>query len=380
MILKVLFLCFLFSNYTRAGTVLEFYNSRLAPSPFSLSSAVVTKVPKERLPDRFIICSTTKQSKIDGKSPIVIYGQANDPWLAFSFWKSDTGVVLWADVQKGSWGGFHHLATPYTHRWIHMCADVDTGSGNLTVVLDGQAPMTLNLEKLKTKKTEYLEDKIVIGLANTSGPVKNSQFVGSVTNLNIFHSNKGVQLLSLSKEKGDFMSWSDVGYEFMGDGITQVNCSIPEDQTEKYNLVLPMLTTWTEADQYCKRLGNGNMTEITNEEELISATDFVVGVMDSCTDLSLPISDAHHEGEYRKIDDGEMATYLPWWDTEPNGGTTENAVVLRLSLFGYFDVTLHTTQVCVSCSLHRTALFNLRGLCKDSTMGRYYIHYIHYIH
>ena len=367
MILKPICLCLLFLNCTRAEKVINFEDVPFVPIASSLSFATVTSVPTERLPDRFTICSTTRQTKIDGKSPFVLYGEDNHPWLAFSLWKSDTGVVLWAEVQNSSWGGFHHLRKPWTHRWIQVCALVDTVSGDLTVSLDGQTPITVNLQKMKTKKPNYLEGKLVIGLANTSTPeVKNRQFFGVVTELNIFYPNRTLQ--TLSRVHGDFMSWSKINFDFNGAGIALSNYLLPETSLEKYDLVLPLITTWGEAQQYCRTLGKGNMTAITDEEDLKRVTDMVMGAVDYCIDLSLPVSDVTEDGVFKNTDHGGLVTFLPWAESEPNGGKSMNAVVLRLGSQNYWDVFLHH-QGCVSCSLKSTTIFTLRGLCKDSLMG-----------
>ena len=255
----------------------------------------------------------------------------------------------------------------YTHRWIQLCALVNTVSGDLTVSLDGQSPITVNLKKMKTRKPNYLNNKLVLGLANTSSPeITNSQFLGLVTNLNIFHPNRS--LLTLSGLNGDFMSWSSISWKINGADIVLSNYLLPESTLEKYDLVLPVLTTWGEAQRYCRTLGNGNMTEITNEEELNKVTELVTGAVDSCTDLTLPVSDVIEEGVYRNIDHGGLVAFLPWAEAEPNGGLSMNAVVLRLVSGDYWDVFLHH-QGCVSCSLKTTTTFTLRGLCKDSLMG-----------
>ena len=246
---------------------------------------------------------------------------------------------------------------------------MDTVSGDLTVSLDGQSPITVNLQKMKNKKPNYLKGKLVIGLANTSSPeIGNSQFFGLVTNLNIFHPNK--TLLTLSRLNGDFMSWSSINLRTNGAGIVVSNYLLPESSLEKYDLVLPVLTTWSEAQHYCKTLGNGNMTEISDKEELTKVTEKVMGAVDSCTDLILPVSDATEEGVYRNIDHGGLVAFLPWAEAEPNGGESMNAVVLRMVSGDYWDVFLYH-QGCVSCSLKTTTTFTLRGLCKDSLMGQY---------
>ena len=242
-----------------------------------------------------------------------------------------------------------------------------TASGDLTVSLDGQSPITVNMQKMKTRKPNYLEGKLVIGLANTSSPeITNSQFLGLLTNLNIFHPNK--TLLTLSRVNGDYLSWSNISLKINGAGIVLSDDMLPQSTLDTYDLVLPVITTWGEAQHYCRTLGNGNMTEITSEEELNRVTDMVLGAVDSCTDLILPISDVIEEGVYRNIDHRGLVAFLPWAEAEPNGGESMNAVVLRMVSGDYWDVFLHH-QGCVSCSLKTTTTFTLRGLCKNSLMG-----------
>ena len=144
---------FLLSPCAASVRVFDFGGARSAPPGSPLSSATLINGQEERLTDRFVVCFSTKLTKLDEKSPFVLYGENNAPWLAFSFWSEGTG--LWAELQ-GKWLNFHILEKPWTHVWIHICADVDTVSGNISVFVEGRKPTTKNSERLKTNRPEYL--------------------------------------------------------------------------------------------------------------------------------------------------------------------------------------------------------------------------------
>ena len=124
-------------TYVSSTRVLDFSAAQSAPPGFSLSTALLTNVPDKSLPHRFVLCFSTKHTKIDNKSPFVIYGEDKKAWMAFSLWNYEVGVVLWVDVQGGSWTRLNLVSKPWTHVWLHVCADIDISSGNLTVSING---------------------------------------------------------------------------------------------------------------------------------------------------------------------------------------------------------------------------------------------------
>ena len=150
-------------NTVSSVRVLDFSSAIYAAPYTPFSSAVLTNMTEDNLPHHFILCFSIKQNKIDGKIPFAIYGEDKKPWLAFSFWKSSSGVFLWADVRTGNFTKLHNIEKPWTHVWIHLCAEVDTITGNIIVSLNGGTPIRGREENLMTNKPCSLKDKIIIG-------------------------------------------------------------------------------------------------------------------------------------------------------------------------------------------------------------------------
>ena len=351
--------------------VLDFGSAIYAAPNTSLTFAVLTNMTEEKLPDQFILCFSVKQNKLDGKIPFALYGEDKKPWLAFSFWKGSSGVSLWADVQTGNFTKLHSIEKPWTHVWMHLCAEVDTVTGDMAVSLNGGTPIIGRDENLLTNKPSYLKDNIKIGLSKENYfALGSDQFFGFVSNINIFTSNKSQSLESMTSNpcnQGDFMAWSITGLEKTG-----INLKITEDDdvcshTNTYDIILPGLASWHEADHQCK--GLGQMTKIDDATDLKKIVALVKENTMSCTGVWMPISDEVKEGEFLNTYTQELVTFLPWRKGQPNGGIGENFIALVLQgNASYWDLA-ESDQLCASCILKTGKSFRLRGLCKGTHLG-----------
>ena len=92
MFLEIILPVLLLSTCVASVRVFDFDASRSAVAGSPLSTATLTNGQEEALPERFILCFSTKLSKLDEKSPFVLNGKNNKPWLAFRFF----GIILWA--------------------------------------------------------------------------------------------------------------------------------------------------------------------------------------------------------------------------------------------------------------------------------------------
>ena len=184
--------------------VLDFGRAGTEPPGSSLNSALLVGGSSGTVPERFVLCSSTRQEKLDSKGSYILLGENGQPWLAFSVWKHGAGAQLWMAIQREYWEKLYFIEKPVMTRfWIHLCADVDTITGNLTVSLNGRPSMTVNSERLKVKKPVILENHLEIGISRTSGSQGgDQQFFGVVTNVNIFSHNEtfNISLESMSKK------------------------------------------------------------------------------------------------------------------------------------------------------------------------------------
>ena len=351
--------------------VIDFEEAQYASPGSPATLVVLTKTPSQELPSRFIICFSTKQSKTDNKAPFILHGEDGTPWLAISFGHSG----LWLDIQKGTWRKAFPVQKPSTHVWMHICADVDTLSGNISVSLNGQLSAVLNSIKLKSNKPKLLKDKIEIGLTNASlSKLSNNQFFGRVANINIFYPHNKPSIVTMSSKActgGDFMDWSTLDFLKKGGNIKVYEEIVCDEPRISYDILLPILAKWPEAENYCDTLGHGRMTGIHDSDQLNTTSAWVKETQSSCIQLWLPISDRDVEGVYMNTNTGTGESFLPWTPGQPTGDSTQNYVSLYLQENAYND-HVSWQNYCFSCTLSRAKLFKLRGLCKDSLLGRVY--------
>ena len=340
-----------------------------------LSTVLLKESPKMSLPARFIVCFGMKQDKIDGRSPFLMKDSENMPWLALSVWNQGNQLALWAEIGRKDWKMFHRLDVPWKF-WTHICADIDTATGNIAVSMDGRPIITKSSEKLKTGKPENLDQQLEIGI--TDSDVTNGgrrQFVGSFSNLNFYLHDESTSLEALSNEpcktEGNFLSWSGMRFRKNGEGIFESEgnkrevCAVLPDL---YKVLLPGKMHWSQANFLCKFAGNGWITDVQNDEDLQRVSSWIRNASDSCPLIWLPLSDERNEGVWENTNSNSVSKYLRWSEGQPNGLRTQNHAVLdveSLHFLDFFDEDNH----CAYCTLNTSATLNLRGLCKDSYLG-----------
>ena len=357
-------------TYVSSTRVLDFSVAQSAPPGSPLSTALLTNVPDKSLPHRFVLCFSTKHTKIDNKSPFVIYGEDNKAWMAFSFWKYEVGVVLWVDVQGGSWTRLNLVSKPWTYVWLHICADIDTTSGNLSVSINGGETVQTAIQNLGTNKPDRVNIEAGLNMEDEYGTIT-SQFIGSVSNINIFKPNPSYNygnVTSFHCLNGDFMDWSNLKLQQKGPNLTITEYEIACNPKDKYDILLPTTASWNEADHYCNILGH--MTKVANEAELNNTAVLVEESLLQCAAIWVPISDEGEEGVFRNTYNGHPVKYLPWAQGQPNGGLDENFVGIFINKnYSFYDIS-NTKEICVSCTLKVTKTINLRGLCKGTKLGK----------
>ena len=373
--MDIIGVCLILATSASSLTILDFTSASLANQEGSLSSAVLTNAPSEVLPERFILCSSTKSSKIDGRSAYVLYGADGNPWLTFSSWNENNLSHLWVDVNFGHWHSLLKLEKPLTHKWMTICADIDTNTGNISVSLNGRTSMTMIIESLKINKPEILV--LEVGLSKLhpkDGGVK--QFSGLVANIHISKIDKNISIEILSSNPcnilGDYLSWIEASFELKGQNVIQTEI---KDQTEclyqqskETKLILSTKYARKEARHSCDILGDGRISGVNDENELQEYLKLMKESQVDCIGVWLPLSDDEEEGVFRNIYTHQIETYLPWSPEQPSGGTSQNSVILSLVTDGYID-DYNTEKRCVSCILGMNPTFRLRGVCKQSYLG-----------
>ena len=171
---------------TSAASIKVFsFNSTDDNDPPS-SALFLRNPPWQTLPDKFTACFAMKQDKIDGRSPFLIRDRNEQPWLALSIWNQGGQLGLWGEVGKRDWKMFYMLEKPWKF-WSHICGEIDTLTGKISVSIDGQPSVTRNFEKLREGKPTNLDQKLQIGFSDTDIENGGKQtFRGQVSNVH-FH-------------------------------------------------------------------------------------------------------------------------------------------------------------------------------------------------
>ena len=342
------------------------------------------------VPDEFIFCSSHKQTRIDQKGFYQIYGAGNEPWMSTKFSLGSDGpnsVGLWGAFGS-TWIYLGDIPEPKLYFWYHICHQVDTVRGVLSVSINGYRMATnVSADSLTRNKPKTLNDKLVIGkmtkVSLTSGLVE-EQFASYVSNLGVFsascHSIDSLSGPGCSQE-GDLLAWSTATWRQTGPGVKATEEEVASlcSGEGRYDLALPLGLDQEQAVLTCARLGQGRMTVSHSQEELRQFTDWFQGVVPGvCSKIWTPYSDQGREGDYISLEDGSQASFLPWAPGQPNGADTENGVDIRLDLRNislpayYYDENNKRgieNFICSSCSLAGHFSLQLMGLCEHTLLG-----------
>ena len=340
------------------------------------STAILSKSPEQPLPENFTVCFAMKQDKIDGRSPLLIRDRNNQPWIAISIWDHSGVLGLWGEVGKRDWKMFQVFERPWKF-WSHICAGIDTGSGMMSVSVDGRPSVSKHFERLKEgSRPLRLENKLDIGVTETEIAYGGKRpFLGEVSNIqfHFFDESKPPELLSKDPclTNGTYLAWSDMTFEGTGNNavyeIEREELEVCDVLPDFYNALLPGHITWLKADYLCKVLGGGSMTGVEDEKDIERLASWV-GSVGSCPVVWLPLSDERKEGFWENTNSNSEAKFLRWSSEQPNGFRTQNHAGLSLEHFHFGDFHAKATH-CASCTLSTAAILTMRGVCKDSFLG-----------
>ena len=136
------------------------------------------------LPPLFTLCSTFRESHIyAGNGFFIIYGSSGDPWMTLSNWASDHQIVMWLKINT-FWVKVRDIPTHWMNSWINVCIETDTTTGNISVLVNENPPLSFDVPELTIKTPNNLKESLYIGLFDVN--FGRRQFQGEVANFNIF--------------------------------------------------------------------------------------------------------------------------------------------------------------------------------------------------
>ena len=324
------------------------------------------------LPEIFTLCSSIKETSVDGSSFFTIYGEDGKHWLSLSIWVTQKKITMWVKVST-VFKKIKLIQTFMMNFWIHVCIFVDVNSGDLSISLNGEQPISFKFPELKMQRPKTLENKIFLGLSKNQESQGQLQFIGSIANVNVFASKDATDIINLSEnlcdQMGDIINpqteWVNVGLVKENEEENWEICN----KNQTYRVAIPAKMNWNEALKICNKLGSGNVTQSINSEDTGYSISLFEAMNTSCANIWTPFTDERTEGQYVSAISGKFGTYLPWELDEPDGAEEENYVAIDLSSQGYVD-TDSNYLLCVSCDLHVNLEFSLVGVCKDTYFSK----------
>ena len=343
-----------------------------ASSDGQLSFSTLKNKTMSPLPEIFTLCSSFKETSIDGSSFFTIYGEDGKHWLSLSNWVTQKKITIWVKVST-VFKKIKLLKTFMMNFWINVCIFVDVNSGDLSISLNGEHPISFKFPELRMQRPKTLENKIFLGLSKNQVSEGQLQFIGSVANVNVFASKDAKDIVNLSEnlcdQMGDIINpqteWVNIGLVKENEEESWEICN----KNQTYRVAIPAQMNWNEALQICNKLGSGNVTQCINPEDTEYTISLFEAMNTSCENIWTPFTDEGTEGQFVSAISGKFGTYLPWVLTEPDGAEEENHVAIDISSRGYLD-TDSNYLFCVPCDLHVRLEFSLVGVCKDTYFGK----------
>ena len=152
--------------FARGAISIKVFSFNSSDEIDQLSSALLVNGPRKALPEKFTVCFAMKQDKIIWSSPFLIRDNNKQPWIAPSVGNSG-GLALWFEIEKREWIKFHEIENPWKF-WSHVCAEIDTVAGNISVSLDGRPSLTKSSQILRDEKPGKLHLQLELGITETS--------------------------------------------------------------------------------------------------------------------------------------------------------------------------------------------------------------------
>ena len=271
-----------------------------------------------------------------------------------------------------------NIPTVFANQWVKSCMAIDTFSGMIQWVVDGN--LVQNKTVIAPKDftiPNNLNGKIILGAYQTQ--VKLWWVLsGKLTNLNIFSGLLPLPVLqkrtngdSSCLEEGDYLGWSEMKWELRGTAIIEQIRQSELNTKPILNLYSAQFKV-TDCKHFCENLG-AQMPSVSNNEELERLQGFCEAKMKlPSSGLWVAADDFEEEGLWKESLTGQPLNYTPpWAPNEPNGGTKENCAGFE-GFCQWLDLPCNDWTYFCLCENKPRPILKLLGLCKESLIDRGY--------
>ena len=358
LILSLLFLC----NVVQPILVFTFNGTSSISTATSSYAYLVNNLD---LPDKFVLCTSVKQARFDDVGFYVISGRDSEEWLTtqLSTFSNEIWLTVWWDTSF-SWAG--KLQNPMLDIWYHICLKLDLEMSEIEANVNGRLIGTVHGKNI-TNKPDKLRIKVGLGHDN-------EQFQGSITNIKVLKGIPASNTLSTPcrQEQDDLLSWSPENWTLAGSQWTMIEefeyqvCV----SNDFYDLAISSKMTFYESLDICKHKLNNSAIPFDQDNDLflkyVTWHMEITGV--GCPYIWTPLIKLKSEGLMLDMNNNFETTVQNWARGQPNGGTYENFVQIKVAQKALAD-SPQDFPSCSSCRISNMLLLQLDGGCEHSLIG-----------
>ena len=381
---------------------LKFADQTKPPIPRATNYAVLKSDPdtKKLSKDGFSICSSIYIGYFRGHQAFYTLRRENEAVLWFSLYINGHDLVSEAYTSIFAYFGDSLLSSSKQlklrpHDWSHACTSLNRTSRQVLVVINGVVThdQILDIDEFWESLPPLLQDNLVVGVAEWQYELNNqktTQSEASVANLNVFKiALKKTEMVDLTSNalcsaKGDYLSWSEAEWRFVGEVKTQPDvdfCLHPEIFPNLY-FFPEHLFSWAGCLSLCPRIQESGrfpaVRDLPHSQQLVKqfrnlSEDFARNPQDP----HWLFSSFRHNAKGGFVDHySEQA--MPeglWVRGQPNGGAGQpcTAWMGQRDDGRLFDTTCQwqTFGQCL-CQFESSPIVRLRGLCASSNIDTHF--------
>ena len=268
------------------------------------------------LQNNITICSTHKQDRVDTIHSRCIYVIYKDdsyhtPWFTIGFWSLGR---LWANVANKDWYILGNATTEQFLDWMHICVEIDLSKKTLKATIQQKLfPTVFNVSGLTP---DLKLNNFKLGVVHHSNELNEIvQFSGSVTNINVFRAKDKTLLKRQAEEPCSFsskeaiLSWQSMKWKITENVLqTTIHKHALCSETDYINLRLPFLWRKNSAKDFCRKLGDGTISEFSDPSNLsnLHMEEMYGNRFSECEFFWTPYSDENEEGVFINENSGEV--------------------------------------------------------------------------
>ena len=264
-------------------------------------------------------------------------------------------------------------------QWQHLCLSVSSKSKQVQIVMNG---LILQNETMDYTSEEITNDKMWIG---GMAPVvdypwkEERRMEGAITEVNIWNETLGAKhLISITSNHMVVSNATQPSALYLWQTLkVQSNTSCIEyikrdrndesfNENPQKNVLIQYLADINTSNYLCQAFG-GELLVPKRDQDLHEVSS-LLNQADKC---SLAFLGLKKINKTSVVDiDGQIASFVKWHKTQPNGKDIEQCVAVWNSAF--YDVECHD-KYCFACQIKGKIIFTLRGNLSDISEREFFV-------